>query len=760
VDGRLVVGNGHVLATFVGPLEMPEPPLTEVHDKLGRVWLGYSAPQQNGIGLAPTVVDTGTGQRYTVGPCDSYRFEDGAVLMDTDLAVGRLQSQTYGAWERPVLIRRFVFTPNATSPGPFRLETRVQLYADYDPMPPATDTEARKLLDRTYPDRREIPPAIAFPEPETIERQPDSTSVLWSYANPYYRRVALRPLEEGATVSVSDERDRNVASPEAVFTGESYGRAHLATREQSGALTLTVALAFSPDSAATAATLLAEADRGALTLETVQAQWREWFEKGAVLTTGHAALDTAYRNQTMGYKLALDAELGGLLVGSRYHLTTVWSRDGGVGVAALLAAGHYEDARKALEFFSRYATWDVVNHALHANYHASGRVIAGLNGAGQPPVNRVVYPFRTDTDEVCEWNLQMTGPQLDGMAYWLYNVGMYERLTGDLGFVRRNWDFVVRIADSLATDLPQVAIPGQEAEIIDPHKRFQRYHPETGLIVDMCYEDGNYRESLLMNGMTVMGLRQAHRLSALLGAEVRLWGHRADLIDTAIRQHLVRVDAEGEPLILESVTRPWLNNGRQTPMPTGGYPWTVASVVPYFNWRDDAFRTAFARQVQADAVIGGWGMWWAELAHAAFEAELPETAWNYLQQVTGNLPISRMMYEHHQDVVGSDGSMRHATLNLFGYAYLPHALIRGLVGLGHDQASDRFFLRPQIPSALDQGVSGTVRLGETRFRVEVTGTGNRIEKWTVDGVPQTDLQGFLQPEWLDGTTHRVTIAVH
>jgi hypothetical protein len=53
-----------------------------------------------------------------------------------------------------------------------------------------------------------------------------------------------------------------------------------------------------------------------------------------------------------------------------------------------------------------------------------------------------------------------------------------------------------------------------------------------------------------------------------------------------------------------------------------------------------------------------------------------------------------------------------------------------------------------------------VRLGETRFRVEVTGTGNRIEKWTVDGVPQTDLQGFLQPEWLDGTTHRVTIAVH
>ena len=42
IDGRLCFGNGHVFGTFVSPFEFPETPITEVHDKLARLWLGYS----------------------------------------------------------------------------------------------------------------------------------------------------------------------------------------------------------------------------------------------------------------------------------------------------------------------------------------------------------------------------------------------------------------------------------------------------------------------------------------------------------------------------------------------------------------------------------------------------------------------------------------------------------------------------------------------------------------------------------------------
>ena len=43
VDGRLCFGNGYAFGCFVGPLELPEKPIYKVHDKISRLWLGYSS---------------------------------------------------------------------------------------------------------------------------------------------------------------------------------------------------------------------------------------------------------------------------------------------------------------------------------------------------------------------------------------------------------------------------------------------------------------------------------------------------------------------------------------------------------------------------------------------------------------------------------------------------------------------------------------------------------------------------------------------
>ena len=137
-------------------------------------------------------------------------------------------------------------------------------------------------------------------------------------------------------------------------------------------------------------------------------------ETGAVVETGNTDLDQAYRNEMMYYKISQDAELGGMIVGGRYQITTVWTRDSGVGISAMLDAGHYQECRRGLEFYAKHAAWNVRNDCLHANYHASGKVLSCICGPAQVSLEEVVQPFKRGMP--AEWGLQMVGPQLDGMA--------------------------------------------------------------------------------------------------------------------------------------------------------------------------------------------------------------------------------------------------------------------------------------------------------------------------------------------------------
>ena len=148
-------------------------------------------------------------------------------------------------------------------------------------------------------------------------------------------------------------------------------------------------------------------------------------------------------------------------------------------------------------------------------------------------------------------------------------------------------------------------------------------------------------------------------------------------------------------------------------------------------------------------------MWFATLAHAAFEADLADVGWNYLSQVLDQLPESLLLYEHNQDVTGEDGVTRHVTLNLFGFAYLPHAVIRGFAGFGYDEKAKRYFFRPQVPDALGT-VRSHIRIGGTTFDVTSSGNGEQVAEFKIDEVAQS-LDGVLDSKSIDGGHHTVVI---
>ena len=145
----------------------------------------------------------------------------------------------------------------------------------------------------------------------------------------------------------------------------------------------------------------------------------------------------------------------------------------------------------------------------------------------------------------------------------------------------------------------------------------------------------------------------------------------------------------------------------------------------------------------------------AALWRAAFEADLPDTGWNYLSKLVGRLPESHQIYEHTQDVVDSNGTSRNVTLNLFGFNYLTHAVIRGFAGFGYNTNTGEWFFRPQIPDRLG-GVTSTVYIGKTRFDVISSGNGDTVAEFKIDGQKQLP-DGILNKKYIDGKTHKVEI---
>jgi len=656
------------------------------------------------------------------------------MVMETKTPVGTVRTETYGLWDKPVMIRKITFTPNKGNSGDFEISADISLFRGS-----VKKTGKQAEIDKKAyeQDERERPPVISFPLREEL-RVAKGTAA-WSYESPLYRKVAIGAAEPRTKVEILGQPGKS----KAVFEGSDSGALRVSRKCGSDGGSLTVVLAFDKQ-LDKANSLLAES-RGKVSARAVQARWRRWFEDGAVVKTGNKKLDRAYRVQMMYMKIAQDSELGGIIVGARYQITTVWTRDAGVAISALLDAGHYEEARKALRFFSKYAYWNERNNCLNANTHASGRVMSFMCGPGQAPVEDILQDR--------EWNIQMLGPQLDGNGYYLYNIGKYYRCTGDKQFIKEEWPFIVKVADSHAADNYCVSESGPQGQYTDKHLRFKKYNPETGMIVDNCGEDGTFREHVLTSALASAGFWQAYLLSEVMGEAVPLWKQRSEELDAAILKSCGRKDDKGEYL-LEWFPRPWVNNGVDAPI-GGGYAWTHFATISHFNHNDKIIVDTFHRFIDPKGAVGGWGMWFATLAHAAFAADWADCGWNYISKLLDQLPESLQLYEHNQDVTGDDGVTRHVTLNLFGYSYMPHAMIRGFAGLGYDEKLRHYFFRPQIPAELGT-VRSHIKIGATSFDVTASGNGEKVVEFKVDGVEQP-ADGVLDAKFVDGGKHTLVI---
>ena len=144
------------------------------------------------------------------------------------------------------------------------------------------------------------------------------------------------------------------------------------------------------------------------------------------------------------------------------------------------------------------------------------------------------------------------------------------------------------------------------------------------------------------------------------------------------------------------------------------------------------------------------------MSQAAFEADLSDVAWNYLSQFIDNLPPSLQNYELNHDVADYDGIPRHATLNLFGFSYFPHAVLRGFTGFGYNETEDYWFFRPQVPDGFGE-IKSKIKIKDAWFDVTSAGKGTEVEKFTIDGKDYIKTQGRLPEKFIDGKNHKIFI---
>jgi len=194
VDGRLCFGNGYIFGCFVGPLELPEKPIYKVHDKISRLWLGYSSSPSIEVGWQPEIIDTQTGKKYVVHGVDNYYYEDGVVFMETKLPVGKVITETYGLWQKPVFVRKIKFIPNdKTSATNFVIKTKINLFKEHYNKPPAKDDkDAWRYYNVYKTDDRERPVTHLFPAEEKLNLDSKTKNILWDYKDERYRKIVVK----------------------------------------------------------------------------------------------------------------------------------------------------------------------------------------------------------------------------------------------------------------------------------------------------------------------------------------------------------------------------------------------------------------------------------------------------------------------------------------------------------------------------------------------------------------------------------------
>ncbi len=143
-------------------------------------------------------------------------------------------------------------------------------------------------------------------------------------------------------------------------------------------------------------------------LDAVRAEWHDKLNRVEVRLPASASRWWDAVRSNIAYIL-INRDGPGIQPGSRSYERT-WIRDGALTSSALLAFGHSEEVRDFLDWFGPYQ-------------YADGKVPCCVDRRGPDPV-----------------------PENDSHGEYIYAVMNYYRYTGDVAFLRRHWERVVKAA--------------------------------------------------------------------------------------------------------------------------------------------------------------------------------------------------------------------------------------------------------------------------------------------------------------------------
>lgn len=176
--------------------------------------------------------------------------------------------------------------------------------------------------------------------------------------------------------------------------------------------------------------------------------WTKWHSAEKMPAGLSAQEQQVYRQSTAVLKMSQSRETGssyGQVLASLIpgEWSIAWARDGNYSIQALIASGHFQEARAALQFFFDA---QMQKDASGENYYQKNFIESTDKGAptyglGVKLSNNYLISvcryFGNGTEE-SDWNNNGPNIEFDGWGLFLWSVDQYVRATGDTQFLKNN----------------------------------------------------------------------------------------------------------------------------------------------------------------------------------------------------------------------------------------------------------------------------------------------------------------------------------
>jgi GH15 family glucan-1,4-alpha-glucosidase len=292
--------------------------------------------------------------------------------------------------------------------------------------------------------------------------------------------------------------------------------------------------------------------------------WTKWHRTEKMPVGLSAQEQQVYRQSTAVLKMSQSRETGashGQVLASLIpgEWSIAWARDGNYSIQALIASGHYQEARAALQFFFD-AQMKKTEDGSGENYYQKNFIestdkSAPTYGLGVKLSNNYLISvcryFGNGTEE-SDWNNNGPNIEFDGWGLFLWSVDQYVRATGDTQFLKSNhlanWNKLTKQDADLLIELIK-----PENGLIQPDSSIWEEHWTPFNVLKTAPS----RQQFAYTNITAyQGLKSAANLAKLMGKDQleKKYSHAASSIKNAVKKQLV-VRENGYRTIASSLER-------------------------------------------------------------------------------------------------------------------------------------------------------------------------------------------------------------